>query len=256
MYHDRVFFPQGVNMYVPAMSGSADLQLNTPQVFDLGKPALSLSGNVMAAASVNMQAANGTEVLQTLNWVSDAPYGRQIGVLVSGVPGGAGTTVRLLGWDYLGQPVAEDVTVGAAVATVVYTDKAFYRLAKTRIIATATNAVTAQVGTGPKLGLPYKSFLSWIKEDGVVLYRFEVTAGKLVNADTTDPATATSTGAQWCQDGCSWAIPRSSGKCCGEWWATRYQAVLRLRSDLWSSQPHRQMRGLLWISPPLQQPYL
>jgi hypothetical protein len=191
-YHDRSFFPQGVNMYVPGMTGSADLQLNTPQVFDLGKPALGLAGNVMAAASINLQAVALTEVAQTLNWVSDAPYGRQIGVTPSGVPGGAGTVVRLLGWDYLGQPVAEDITIGAAVATIQYSDKAYYRLRGTRIITAATNAVTAQVGTGPKLGLPYKCILEWIKEDGVLINRFEVTAGKFAYADVTDPATATS----------------------------------------------------------------
>lgn len=179
-------------MYVPGMQGSAEFATIQPVPFNLGAPALAASGNVIAAAGVNLQAANGTEVLQTLNYVSDAPYGRQFGVLTSGVPGGAGCTVRLYGWDYLGQPMLEDITIGAAVATVVYSNKAFYRLWKTRIIGTATNAVTAQVGTGPKLGLPYKNILQWIKEDGVLLNRFEVTAGKYVNPATTDPATATS----------------------------------------------------------------
>jgi hypothetical protein len=88
--------------------------------------------------------------------------------------------------------VSEDVTIGAAVATVVYTDKAFYRLWKTRIIGAAANAVTGTIGTGPKLGLPYKCMVAWSKEDGVLINRFEMTAGKVVNADITDPATSTS----------------------------------------------------------------
>lgn len=192
MFQDRRFFQQGVNMYVPGMQGSAEFTSLQPVPFNLGAPALTAAANVMGAAAVNLQAANGVEVLQTLNYVSDAPYGRQFGVTPSGVPGGAGCTVRLYGWDYLGQPMLEDITIGAAVATAVFSNKAFYRLWKTRIIATATNAVTATVGVGPKLGLPYKNILQWIKEDGVLLNRFEVTAGKYVNPATTDPATATS----------------------------------------------------------------
>jgi hypothetical protein len=34
--------------------------------------------------------------------------------------------------------------------------------------------------------------VAWSKEDGVLINRFEMTAGKVVNADITDPATSTS----------------------------------------------------------------
>jgi hypothetical protein len=90
--------------------------------------------------------------------------------------------VTLLGWDYLGQPIAEALTLNGA--TPVIGNKAFKSFSSVLITAAAT---TLSIGTSVKLGLPYKA-LRCVYEigNGVV-----AAAGTLVGPSLVDPQTNT-----------------------------------------------------------------
>lgn len=167
----RRAFHDGLNAYVPGMSYASDLIHGQPVAVSLGSPA-ALSDNAVDA-SVVANAVAGTEEAQT--YVSDSPYGRTLIVTPSADPGAAGA-FDVHGFDYLGQPMAERFTFVNGSTAILYGKKAFYNVSKTRIVTAATNAITAKVGRGYRIGLPYKCDLNWAKEDGVFvnLYKRDV----------------------------------------------------------------------------------
>jgi hypothetical protein len=177
----------GANMYVPAMSYSAELIENQPTPFSLGTPAVAATTTVTTGQ--NAQATAGTLVHLETSWTSDAKYGRNLTVTPSGVPGNA-NVIKIHGRDYLGQPMTETFTGSSASTTTLVGLKAFYGRVYTEIVTASTNAITFSVGTGSKLGLPYKGMVVFSMENGAYLLTAAAQANWTVPV-LTDPATAT-----------------------------------------------------------------
>lgn len=149
---------KGVNNYVPGMAYSADLMVGAPKAFSLGKPAAA----AISALTANAGAANALTTY-FLNFELDSTFGRGIRVDYSGVPG-TNAVVRLMGEDYLGQPMSRDFT-GASAATTTTSPVVFFkRITAARMTVVASNAVNIQIGTTGALGLPYKANIAWAKE--------------------------------------------------------------------------------------------
>jgi hypothetical protein len=133
--------------------------VGAPKAFSLGKPAAAAA----SAISANAGAANATTTY-ILNFEMDSPYGRGLRVDFSGVPG-TNAVVRLMGEDYLGQPISRDFTGAAAATTTTPGGLIFWkRITAARMTVVASNAVNIQIGTLGTLGLPYKCNIAWAKE--------------------------------------------------------------------------------------------
>lgn len=170
-------FPRRINSYVPAMLYSADVNYNGETRVNFGAPAAANATSIANALSI----ATGTQLdLSAVTAVPDT-YGRNIQV----VAGAANTTaVVVYGWDYLGQPIAESLTLNGT--TPVVGNKAF----KSFSIATYTAAATTlSIGTGGKLGLPYKAIRAVYEIANGVL----AAAGTLQAPSLVDPATNVTT---------------------------------------------------------------
>lgn len=164
---ERIFFPVGVNMYVPGMSYASDFHVGEPTPYSLGTPA-AVSANAIAAATA-MNAAPGTQVTLTTAFTMDSPYGRTLRLTPSGDPGAVGGTIDVFGTDYLGQPMAERFSGANGSTAIVYGQKAFRRVTHTINRVASTNATTWAIGTGWRMGLPYKGDVAWAKEAGVLV---------------------------------------------------------------------------------------
>jgi hypothetical protein len=176
--NDPTNFQRRINNYVPAMMYSSDVNYNGATRVNLGTPA---ANNATLVASATTIAGNGTVV--DLSTVAAFPetYGRTVTIVASGA---ATTVVSLYGWDYLGQPVREDLTLNGT--TPVVGKKAFKQF-QNYVTGTGTGATTVNIGSGSGFGLPYKALrASWEVSDGVV-----AAAGTLIAGVLTDPQTAT-----------------------------------------------------------------
>jgi hypothetical protein len=168
------------------MAYSADLMVGAPKAFSLGKPATAAA----SAISANAGAANATTTY-ILNFEMDSPFGRGIRVDFSGVPG-TNAVVRLIGEDYLGQPISRDYTGAAAATTTTPGGVIFWkRITAARMTVVASNAVNIQIGTTVVLGLPYKGNIAWQKEGNPPALTAVVLANRSL-PDLTSPATITS----------------------------------------------------------------
>jgi len=158
------FFPTGFNNYVPAMAFAADLIHGQPATFSLGSPAA--ADPDIIDTDIDGDATAGTETAQA--WTADGTYGRTLTMTASADPGNA-PVYDVYGTDYLGQPVIERFTHVNGSAPVIYGKKAFYTVNNVIVVTAATNAITVDLGTGLRLGLPYKGDVSWAKENGVLV---------------------------------------------------------------------------------------
>lgn len=165
---DRVSLFTGINNYVPAMSYASNLALGAPTEFSLGTPA-AVSANVIAAATA-ADAVAGTRVDYT--YTTDGRYGRTLRLTPSGNPGNS-AAIDVFGRDYLGQPMVERFTGASGATAILYGKKAFKTVDYTKIVTAASNAVTWAIGTGFRLGLPYKADVAWAKEGGVLVPLFK-----------------------------------------------------------------------------------
>jgi len=174
-------YQQGINYYVPGAGLAADLNLGGINLFSLGKPVV--SDDDIVATAIDADAVAGTR--EAYNYTSDSPFGRNLILTVSGAAGNA-HVIDVYGFDYLGQPMIERFTGAAAGTAVLYGKKAFYRVTATQIVTASTNAITAKLGTGSRLGLPYKGDIQVAKENDVFvpLYTRDFTlTGSLAAAD-------------------------------------------------------------------------
>jgi hypothetical protein len=170
-------FPRRINMYVPAMAYSADVNYNGETRVNFGAPLAAVTTSILNVGT--MTGITSTD----LSGVAVLPeaYGRCIQVAASGANA---TVITVNGWDYLGQPIAEALTLNGA--TPVIGNKAFKWFSNVTFTAAAT---TLSIGTGVKLGLPYKA----------IRVVYEIANGALVAAGTlqapsvVDPATTTTT---------------------------------------------------------------
>jgi hypothetical protein len=169
-------FPRRINMYVPAMAYSADVNYNGETRVNFGAPAAASTTAILNAGSMT----GVTSIDLSSASIADA-YGRCIQVAASGANA---TVVTINGWDYLGQPLAESLTLNGA--TPVVGNKAFKSFSNVTITAAAT---TLSIGTGVKLGLPYKAIRAVYEIGNGAL----AAAGSLQAPSVVDPATATTT---------------------------------------------------------------
>lgn len=169
-------FQRRINNYVPAMMYSADVNYNGATRVSFGAPAVAASTGYLASSSVAV--AGVVFDMSTVTVVET--YGRCVQV----VAGAAATsTVIFNGWDYLGQPLSETITLNGT--TPVQGKKAFKTFSNMTVGTTTATTVTAGPGTG--LGLPYKALrVAWEVANGA-----GVAAGTLTQAVLTDPQTAT-----------------------------------------------------------------
>jgi len=169
-------FPRRINAYVPAMAYSADVNYNGETRVNFGAPAAASTTAILNAGSMT----GVTSIDLSSASIADA-YGRCIQVAASGANA---TVVTINGWDYLGQPLAESLTLNGA--TPVVGNKAFKSFSNVTITAAAT---TLSIGTGVKLGLPYKAIRVVYEIGNGAL----AAAGSLQAPSVVDPATATTT---------------------------------------------------------------
>ena len=170
-------FPRRINTYVPAMAYSADVNYNGETRVNFGAPAAPVTTAVLNAGAMT----GVTSIDLSGAAVIPEAYGRCIQVAASGANA---TAVTINGWDYLGQPIAETLTLNGA--TPVIGNKAFKSFGNVAITAAAT---TLSIGTGLKLGLPYKSIRCVYEIANGAL----AAAGTLQAPSVVDPATATTT---------------------------------------------------------------
>lgn len=158
---EREAFHSGINNYVPGMAYASNLAFGQPGAFSLGAPAAPSA----TALDTDIDADGAVGLETTQSWTSDATYGRSLTMSMDADPGAAGGVYDVYGKDYLGQPMVERFTHANGSTAVIYGKKAFYSVSKVVNITAATNATTVNLGTGYRLGLPYKGDVLWAKED-------------------------------------------------------------------------------------------
>lgn len=193
MFQDRSFFQLGVNNYVPAMGLAASVIGLGPSRFTLGSPAAAsatfvgttLPGTLALGGVLNSVAYFTTPKLM------DARYGRTVTATPSADPGASGLAVDVVGYDYMGQPMTERITMPNGGAALVAGLKAFYYVLGTRVITFSTTAgVTYSVGSGLRLGLPFKGRIINARENTTDLTFAQINTAHNA-AILTDPQTAT-----------------------------------------------------------------
>lgn len=140
---------RGPNYFVPDMKYSADVSENGMVRVDLGVYVTVDADGILDGQSIN--AAGSTTTFNVLYDDDNmGRYGRTVTVIASGA---ATSTVTVNGFDYLGQPVTETLTLNGANA--VAGVKAFKEVREVEWGATAS--VTIDLGWGDRLGLPYRA---------------------------------------------------------------------------------------------------
>jgi len=175
------FFPRRLSQYVPAMQYASDVNMSGDTRVSFGAPAIASATFLLSARDVSAGATIQASSLLTDTMVE--PWGRCLQVVLSG----AGTgTITIDGWDYLGQPMSENIALNGA--TPVVGVKAFKYIRQ--VTWPTVGAVTMNLGNHDKLGLPYKCIKCLSEEFAGAIVS---TLGVLVTASLTDPATATTT---------------------------------------------------------------
>jgi len=169
-------FPRRINTYVPAMMYSADVNYNGVTRVSFGAPAANNATLVANALSLTPTGA--------LDLSSVAPFPETYGRTVTIVASAANAnTVSLYGFDYLGQPIREDLVLNGT--TPVNGKKAFKSFLN--LTNGTTSATTCNIGSGSGLGIPYKALRAeWEVANGAA-----AAAGTLTAPVLTDPQTAT-----------------------------------------------------------------
>ena len=162
-----------ISRYTPLAVCSGNITNNIYSV-DFGK----------LAPSADVVEVEGGSAAKVFDWEKpieiDAIYGACLSVVASGA---SSSKITIDGFDYLGQPVTEEVTLNGTTA--VAGNKCFKYISK--ISVPASTAVTISVTRKLKLGLPFRTVKILAEErDGVVS-----STGVLV-APTTSASTATS----------------------------------------------------------------
>lgn len=166
------------NYYVPACGYAADVIHGAPYECDFGTPAAADADAVINDLDIDPAGSTTT----FLSSEADATYGRNLTFVASST---ATSTITVHGWDYLGQPMSETITLNSG--TPVVGTKAFKRLRQVDFALTAS--ITVDIGWGARFGLPYRATHCLGEQaDGVAAAAGTITAGV-----RTDPQTATTT---------------------------------------------------------------
>jgi len=167
MHRPASFLSKGVNCYVPKMQ-YASLLHRGPTEFSLGTPSAVSATAVKSAVVANATATTLTDISYTFT-AAEGTFGRTLRITPSADPGATGGTFDIFGEDWLGQPMVERFSGTNGSVAILYGKKAFKRVNYAAIVTASTNAINWQVGTGYRLGLPFKGDLNWAKEGGVLV---------------------------------------------------------------------------------------
>jgi hypothetical protein len=143
---------RGPNYYVPLLKLTADVSEDGEVRVEFGTPIALNATGILAAQSIAV-AGNTSTFAAAYSPAAMGRYGRNVTVVASGA---ATSTVTVRGFDYLGQPLVETLTLNGTTA--VLGVKAFVEV--TNVAFGATAATTINVGWGNSLGLPYRAALN------------------------------------------------------------------------------------------------
>lgn len=179
IYNPPTHFPQRLNSYVPAMQYAADVDMSGITRIDFGTPIAAAANTILNDQSIATAiTVAGADLLQD---DLDGTWGRNITTVASGA---ATSTVTVRGWDYLGQPMTEVLTLNGTNSVVGV--KAFKKIKEITFGVTA--ATTVDVGVGALLGLPFKAMKVLTEElDNTP----RATLGTLTSPVLTNPQTST-----------------------------------------------------------------
>lgn len=144
-------FDLNYNNRVPDMQFHSDVEYDAENMVNLGKP-VAVDADGILVDEVVTTAGSTTTFATTYNEDKMATYGRNVTVVGSAVSVDPVVTVH--GFDYLGQPMSEEITANAT--TSVAGKKAFKKITKIEWTA-STAAGNIDVGWGDVLGLPFKA---------------------------------------------------------------------------------------------------
>lgn len=175
-------FQQGMNYYVPAAQAIGDLAQALKGRFSFGVAVIASDADlILNDQSINAAVDTITFDASFLNTEAQmGRYGRNLVVVASGA---ATSTVTVYGRDYLGQKMAETLTLNGT--TTVTGLKAFRYV--DRVVAGVTAATTIDLGVGTRLGLPYVT----MKVLSEFVDNVSGTVGTLTAPVFTDPQTLT-----------------------------------------------------------------
>lgn len=146
------YYAAGPNMYVPNMAYAADVDLNGKLTVALSPAFAPVAANATLILSAQSIAVAGSVSVLAAGFVASEAqmgrFGRALQVVASGA---ATSTVTVHGFDYLGQPTSEQLTLNGT--TPVLGLKAFRRIS--RVDYGATAATTINLGVRDAFGLPY-----------------------------------------------------------------------------------------------------
>ena len=146
------YYPVGSNTFVPNLQYAADVALEGPLLVDMtpvAAPVAASATGILNAQSI--ATAGNTSTFVTTFLQNDSQMGKFGRCLQYVASGAATSTVTVQGFDYLGQPMTEQITLNGT--TIVNGTKAFRRV--TNIAFGATAATTINVGWRDVFGLPY-----------------------------------------------------------------------------------------------------
>lgn len=149
------YIPKGFNRYVSGPAFVGEIHRGRTTRVNLGAPATLDADGILNDASNGTAAAGVTytafaTAYDAVNGLS-GKYGRCVTAVASTT---ATNTITVAGYDYLGQPMKETITL-ASTATV-SGSKAF-KFVTGVTINTGTGTTTIDVGWGNRLGLPFKA---------------------------------------------------------------------------------------------------
>jgi hypothetical protein len=181
--------PQRINQYVPLMAYDAGVVHRGPNRVSLGAPIAADPNGIVAA----FQMVNGSAHALTRSDFEAATYldvegnegtmGRYGRCVVIDASAANTRVATIIGRDYLGQPMEENITFNGTTA--VEGAKAFKYIDAINITS-STDVTTVDIGFIDELGLPYQAIdMLADYEDNVIA------AGTFAAAVLTDPQTAT-----------------------------------------------------------------
>lgn len=172
-----------INHYVPAMQCAADVHQNGIYRIGLGTPAVADTDGILDGTAITDSAS--TIDIPTASQELDATFGRAVQIV--GGTAGDDAVVTVIGKDYLGQPMRENLTLNGTTGVV--GKKAFKWVTQLSVAAGNGNASsTIDFGTLDVLGLPYKTTAVLLEEGPAGTPQ---SAGTFVGPVLTDPQTAT-----------------------------------------------------------------
>lgn len=149
------FFPRRLSQYVPGMQYASDVNVTDNGRISFGPAQLASAAAVISAQST--VAAGSLQSSSFLIGTIPEPWGRNIQFVNTAA--GAGT-VQIDGYDYLGQPMTEILNFnGTTLVNGVKCFKYFRQVTWTILAANTFN-----LGTGTRLGLPYKAIKAYTEE--------------------------------------------------------------------------------------------